>query len=148
MSRGSIGHLVMNPLRVKWYKRKLEWKQSLTGGMPEVFLKDGLYKFGSYQGRTEFVKNYTDLVPFGGSLLQVVQDGPCRLYCDVEQIFEHPLLPNTEQKWIQSVIQCVQSCLTMKGVPDEPTNDVRVDCKSRQLKNGRFKSVRISLCSN
>lgn len=138
---GFVDDPTKNPLRIKWYSSKDKWRQASVGKSPHIWLKDGKYKFGSYADREGFVNAYVDLSPYNGSLLQLVQESWCRLYMDIEQVFDHVLDHHEERNWTCNLLELLQKILTKAGVPMVHSANVRVDRKSRLVPDGGFKTV-------
>jgi hypothetical protein len=126
---------IKSALDVVWYSGEKPMDRSFKNAGPDSFhIKNGMFSFGSFLNKQEFVEKWANNVWNQGNLheiYEVISTGRVKLYFDIESVYPGgPPDPQILKDWLLGIIKIIQAVLKECGIEDRYTTYVTMnDCR-------------------
>jgi hypothetical protein len=122
-------------LGVHWRQKQQETFDESTG-VETYFVKQGQFKFGSFPSKGAFIDTYLASHAEKLPIYELITNGPCALYFDVEQKFDSEPSTTFIQQWLIEFIRIVQSKLTTIVKHEDDIKSITISNDCRASSNG------------
>jgi hypothetical protein len=127
-----------SPLGILWHTVQngdKPMERSFRNANTDSFhIKNGMFSFGSFATKQEFVQKWTNNVWHNGILhmiYEVISTGRVKLYFDIEAVYPGgPPDPQVLKDWLLGIINIIQDVLKECGIEEKYTKyDAINDCR-------------------
>jgi hypothetical protein len=134
------------PLGVAWFqKQDAAFLQATDGTMA---LKLGMHQFGNFPDRNDFARDWCqEFRQEGHAVYELLLDGPCRLYFDIEAEYDEKPTDSENKAWLADLLATIKTALHEgAGVSDNAILDdvlVGSDCRLKSDGSGYKRSFHL-----